>query len=144
MQFLSYIKLGLFLTVISLPVYGQVAVICHPQIQENEIDKVRLLDFYSGDILQWTDGTPVVLVDLKEKGKVKNSFYDFLGKSTSRMKSIWMRNMLSGESDPPLSIQDEGEILSLVAKTPGAIAFINLNMVDDTVKLLAEIPFNSE
>lgn len=144
MQFFGYIKSVLFLLIISFPVLGQVAVICHPQVSENEIDKIRLLDFYSGDILQWDDGTPVILVDLKEKGKVKNSFYDFLGKSTSRMKSIWMRNMLSGESDPPLSIKDETEIVSLVAKTPGAIAFINMDKVDKSVKLLAEIPFTAE
>ncbi len=140
--------LALFaLTVLLLaarPAMGQVAVICHKDVPQDEIDKKQLLDFYVGDILQWTDGTKIILIDQKDKGPVRERFFDFLGKSSARMKSIWMKNMLSGESDPPLTLDNDQEILEKVASTPGCIAFISQEAVDDSVKLLLSIPLSTE
>ena len=73
----------------------QVVVIAHKSAPLDEIKKGQLLDFYTGDIRLWGDGEPVIVFDLKEKGEVRNTFYKYLGKSSSRMKSIWMKRMLS-------------------------------------------------
>jgi ABC-type phosphate transport system substrate-binding protein len=55
------------------------------------------------------------------------------------MKSIWLRNKLSGEGDPPLTLEDEAAVLEKVQQTPGAIGFISSDQVDTTVKILAII-----
>ncbi|MBT5876732.1 MAG: hypothetical protein HOH43_25125, partial [Candidatus Latescibacteria bacterium] len=100
------------------------------------IEKIDLLDFYTGDIRVWQDENPVVVFDLKTKNDVKKSFYRFIGKSTSRMKSIWMKKMLAGESDPPMTMASEAEMLAKVASTPGAIGFISGVLVAENVKTL--------
>ena len=100
----------------------------------DSIEKIKLLDFYTGDIRVWDDDRPVVVFDLKPRGDVRNAFYKFLGKSSSRMKSIWMKKMLSGESDPPESMQSEEDILKKVATTPGAIGFVSQSIVNKDVK----------
>ena len=66
----------------------EVAVIAHPSVPVQKITKTQLLDLYTGDVKEWGNGEPIVLVDLEPKTDVKRAFYDFLGKSTSRMKSI--------------------------------------------------------
>ena len=116
--------------------FSQVAVIAHKSVPVDTIKKSELLDFYTGDIKKWNDEQPVVILDLKPRGDTKKAFYKFLGKSPSRMKSIWLKMMLSGEGDPPLSMRSEDELLQKVASTPGAIGFVSQSRVNGDVKTL--------
>ena len=116
--------------------FSQVAVIAHKSVPVDTIKKSELLDFYTGDIKKWNDEQPVVILDLKPRGDTKKAFYKFLGKSPSRMKSIWLKMMLSGEGDPPLSMRSEDELLQKVASTPGAIGFVSQRRVTGDVKTL--------
>ena len=119
---------------------SQVAVIVHRQVAEDSIDQTRLLDFYTGEIRRWDSGARVVPFDLKAKGDTRDRFFEFVGKSSSRMRSIWLKRMLSGEGDPPEALETEDQMISRVATTPGAIGFINKERVNDSVKVLVVIP----
>lgn len=116
--------------------FTQVVVIAHKSVPVDEIKKSELLDFYTGDIRKWSDGETVTVFDLKPKGEVKETFYKFLGKSASRMKSIWMKKMLSGEGDPPEALESEQKMIEKVAATPGAIGFVSQSKVSGDVKVL--------
>ena len=123
---------------------AQVAVIAHKSVPMDKLEKSKLLDLYTGEIKSWPDDEPVVVLDLKPKSEVKKTFYKFLGKSSSRMKSIWLRSMLSGEGDPPESLQSEELLLKKVASTPGAIGFVSRPKVSDDVKILLVIKEEEE
>jgi ABC-type phosphate transport system substrate-binding protein len=118
---------------------GQVAVIANPSVPVDTITNTELLDFYSRDIRMWNNDKPVVVFDLKPKGEVKETFYEFIGKSTSRMKSVWMKKMLSGEGDPPPALDSEESVLKKVASTAGAIGFVRQDLVTKDVKVLTVI-----
>ena len=115
---------------------AQVAVIANKSVPLENISETKLLDIYSGDIKWWDNGDPVVVFDLAKKTEVKSEFYNFLGKSTSRMKSIWLKKMLSGEGEPPEALKSEDEMLKIVGETIGAIGFISKNKVVPEVKVL--------
>lgn len=119
-------------------VYAQVelAVIAHPSVALDSLSKGQLLDYYTGDIQRWPDGAPVMVKDLREKGEVRAGFYRYLGKRPSRMKSIWLRRMLSGEGEPPESLSTEEEVLTRVAETPGSLGFVRRTEVTDQVRVL--------
>ena len=119
--------------------FPQVAVIAHKSVPVDTIKKSELLDFYTADVKKWINGEKVIVNDLKPKGEVKKIFYKFLGKTPSRMKSIWLRNMLSGEGDPPEALKSEEEMLQKIAATPGAIGFLSHTKVDNNVKTLIVI-----
>ena len=119
--------------------FSQVAVIANKSVPVDTIKKSELLDFYTGDIKKWKDEQPVVILDLKPRGDTKKAFYKFLGKSPSRMKSIWLKMMLSGEGDPPLSMRSEDELLKKVASTPGALGFVSQRRATGDVKTLSLI-----
>lgn len=125
---------------------AQVAVVANPSVKDEKVDSRTLLDIYTGDIKTWSGGEPIVLVDLKEKTAAKIAFYRFLGMSLSRMKSIWMKNMLAGEGSPPKSIESEEQLLQHVASTPGAIGYASLPMARQAagVVTLLEIPEQNE
>jgi len=118
---------------------AQVAVIANKSIKVDKISKSELLDCYTGDMPKWDDDQKVYVFDLKPKTDIKNIFYSYLGKSTSRMKSIWMKRMLSGDGEPPPALESEEEMLSKVEKTKGAIGFVSYGKVNSKVKVVAVI-----
>ncbi len=119
---------------------AQVAVVAHKDVPIESISKDQLLDFYIGDIQAWPSSElEIVVCDLREKGDVKDGFYQYLGKSSSRMRSIWLKRKLAGEGNPPLFFQSEEALLQHVIDTPGAIGFVHLSKVTGTVKVLIEI-----
>jgi ABC-type phosphate transport system substrate-binding protein len=122
------------------PAYGDVAIIAHKDVPEDSLTEEQLRDIYAYDIRQWSNMQTVVVLDLKLKSDVRSAFYDYLGKSSSRMKSVWMKKMLLGEGDPPEVVADEETMIARVAALPGAIGFADAANVPDSVKVLAIIP----
>lgn len=123
---------------------AQVAVIAHKSVPRDSLKKSQLLDFYTGDVKSWGNDVRVVVFDLKPRGEVRDAFYEFLGKPSSRMKSIWMKKMLSGEGEPPEALKSEDEMLRKVASTPGAIGFISRSKSNNEVKTLMIINAEKE
>ena len=121
---------------VAVQIQAQIAVIAHKSVPLDEIRKGQLFDLYSRDINKWPDKEPVIVFDLKPTGEVKKLFYRFLGKSPSRMKSIWLKKMLAGESPPPQALASEEQILEQVAATAGSVGFINASKADARVKVL--------
>jgi ABC-type phosphate transport system substrate-binding protein len=115
---------------------SQVAVIAHKSVPIDHIEMSELLDFFTGDIKKWNDEQPVEILDFKPRGDIKKAFYKFLGKSPSRMKSIWLKKMLSGEGDPPLSMKSEMELLEKVASPPVSIGFVGQRQPTVDVNML--------
>lgn len=118
---------------------SQIAVIAHKSVPLDTIEKSNLLDCYTGDKSFWKDGTPVIIFDLKEKGNTRGVFYKYLGISSTRIKSIWMKRMLSGDADPPEFLESEDKMLQKVASTKGAIGFVSTAIINDKVKILLQI-----
>lgn len=129
----------LFLLLVTTFSNAQVAVIANNTVPIETITESQLLDIYSGDVKWWDNGSPVIVFDLAEKTDIKSTFYKYIGKSTARMKSIWLKNMLSGEGEPPKAMDSEEEMLQRVLETIGAIGFIGKDKVSSDVKVLAFI-----
>jgi stage V sporulation protein SpoVS len=53
------------------------------------------------------------------------------------VQRAWIRLTLSGSSAPPKVVGSEAEVLLYVAKNEGAIGFVSVNKVNDSVKVLA-------
>lgn len=117
----------------------QVLVIANASVPADSISKTQLLDFYTGEVKLWDNGERVVVFDLKTQDETREVFYDFLGKTSSRIMSIWLRRKLSGEGDPPERLPSEAEVLARVQATPGAIGFVALAYVPGDVKVLTRI-----
>ncbi len=116
--------------------FAQVAVIAHKAVPADTLSQTQIRDFYTGDVKSWSNKIPVVVFDLKPAGEAKDEFYKLLGKTPSRMKSIWLKKLLLGEGDPPAAMESEEEVLKKVAATPGAIGFVSKAKVTREVKII--------
>lgn len=119
---------------------AEVAIIAHKSVPTDSLSQRELFDIYTGEIRQWKNGDPIVAHDMTQEGSIRESFYKFLGSKSSRVKSIWVKNLLMGEGSPPESVKSEAEVVAKVASTPGAIGFVSSEYTGDSVKILAVIP----
>ena len=115
---------------------AEVAVIANPDVPVDSLSRDELYEFYTGESRHWKGKLPVVVFDLKPRGAVKEAFYRFLGKSPSRMKSVWMKRMLAGEGEPPEAFESEAAMAARVAETPGALGFVSPDHAGEEVKVL--------
>ena len=118
---------------------AQVAVIANRSVPVEAIEKSKLLDLYLGDKTFWDDGQPAIVFDLKKKGETKRAYYRYLGVRYSRIRSTWLKRMLSGDSGRLKSYESEEEMLKKVASTPGAVGFVSQAKVSDDVKTILVI-----
>lgn len=116
------------------------AIVVHREVPADTIDVAKLLDIYTGTVTFWDVDTPVMLFDIDGRDAAKSLFYRRLGKSTSQMKSIWMQRLLLGEGEPPERVTSHREMLRRVAETPGAIGYVPLSAMRDSVRTLAVWP----
>ena len=100
------------------------------------MSKSKIVDLFTGDVRLWENGVPVIPLDLQVPKEVRKAFYKALGKSSSRMRSIWMKRKLSGEGDAPSAVETEDEVLARVASTPGSISFVRMSQARGSVKIL--------
>jgi ABC-type phosphate transport system substrate-binding protein len=119
---------------------AQIAVIAHPNVPVDSMNKSKITDLFTGDVRIWNDGSPVVPLDLQAPKDVRKEFYKALGKSSSRMRSIWMKRKLSGDGDAPASVETEDEVVRRVESTPGAISFVRASHAPPSVKVLYIVP----
>ena len=129
-------RLTVCLLLLAAAAAAEVAVIANPGVPVDTLSRDKLYEFYTGESRHWGDDVPVAVFDLKPRGAVKEAFYKFLGKSPSRMKSVWMKRMLAGEGEPPEALGSEAEVAARVAATPGALGFVSPDHAGDEVKVL--------
>jgi ABC-type phosphate transport system substrate-binding protein len=110
-----------------------VAVIAHKAVPADTLTRAQLVDLYTGDVKSWSDKTPVVVLDLRTQSEIRDAFYQLLGLTSSRMKSIRLKKLLLGEGEPPEALKSEEEVVKKVASTPGAIGYVSQSKVSGEV-----------
>ncbi len=120
-------------------VLADVAIIAHPGVSPVALDRTVLLDIYAGELGYWADRAPVRVFDLRDRAPAKEAVYQYLGRTPSQLKSIWMKKLLLGEHDPPVAVADDAEMLNRVAGTPGSIGYVDAERVSPQVKVLLVI-----
>ena len=103
-----------------------IAVVVDPANAVEDLSEQQLSDIYSGKINNWKDvggaDAPVVVVG-REAGSGTRSAFEEILKLEDACK-------YSNELD------STGAVMAKVASTPGAVGYVSLDVVDDTVKAL--------
>jgi ABC-type phosphate transport system substrate-binding protein len=121
------------------PLEAQVAVIAHKSVLAGSVDNSSLLDVFTLNTKNWSDGGKITVIDFKNDSPARTKFYTALGTSFAEMQKTWLRKQFSGKALPPLLLASDDEIVSKVASTPGAIGYVSLDKVSKEVKVLATI-----
>lgn len=115
---------------------ADVAVIAHPSLAVS-VDEKTISKIYLGKLKSLPGGISVMPVGLKEGVSATKEFNDkVLGKNASQLKSYWSKRVFTGKGTPPLEVEDEAEMLKLIAANPNMIGFVEASAVSADVKVL--------
>jgi hypothetical protein len=130
---------GLFLLVVALlpeAAHAQVAVVVNRANPVTALTLEQLRRLFLGSSTTFPGGHGVTLV---ESPAVRAGFYRaLLGLTEEQVKRHWLSIVFGGEGgNPPKEIAETQDLRRFVGENPGAIAFLLLSEVDNSVKIVA-------
>jgi ABC-type phosphate transport system substrate-binding protein len=124
------------LTAMSASLAAEDALVAHPKITLTQVDEALLRDLFSGKRSTWKDGTAVSVILLKD-GPSHQRLLDRLRKSQQQFQTGWKKLVFTGSAVMPEQVATEEELVAVVAKTPGAIGWIDSSKRSEQVKVLS-------
>lgn len=114
-----------------------VAVIVDPGNSRTDVSAEELRSIFLGKRRDWSDGTRIVALDLPAGAAARNDFYrDALGMEARDVEQYWMEAKIRGAAGAPREAPTAGAAVKLVSRVKGAVAYVPLSQVDDSVKVL--------
>lgn len=101
------------------------------ELTASEISKI-----YTGKMSTWSaSGGKIVPVDQNLNSEIAGQFLkDYLKKSNSEYKSMWMSKMLSGAGSAPKALANDAAVIDFVAANSGAVGYIDKASLTGAVK----------
>lgn len=86
---------------------------------------------------EWVRGERCIPIDQAGSTEIRAQFYRLvLDKSVDEMKRYWMQETMTGNSKPPVSLENSRTVKKYISKLEGGIAYIYEDEIDDTVKVI--------
>ena len=128
--------LGSAVMLLSTALWAETAVIVNPA-NDAPITSEDVAKLYLGKTKSFPNGKAATPVERGEGSAIRVGFLEkIVDKSESQMKAYWSRLIFTGKGVPPNAVDTDKEMKELVAKDPGAIGYIDVTSVDDTVKVV--------
>jgi hypothetical protein len=142
---LLFVVLGL----LAAPAAGAdspVALIANPDVQLRSSEGAGEPAYLSPNSLRavfgmrlrtWPDGRPIRVFVLEDDHPVHKRFTKaFLSIFPYQLRRLWDRSVYSGTGQAPNQVGSQEEMRAVVAKTPGAIGYVEADEVDESVHVL--------
>lgn len=95
----------------------------------------QLKELFLGKKSSWEDGGKVIVV-IAKAGPSQDALMSLLGKSSSQFQTGWKKLVFTGKAAMPEQVDNDEAVIDLVAKTPGAIGYVDKAKLKDGVKAL--------
>ena len=92
------------------------------------------MDIFLGKASRFPDGNQAVAIDQNEGVAARDEFYTlFANKTAAQLKAYWSKIIFTGRGQPPREVSSSIEVRKFIAANPGAIGYIERNLVDESV-----------
>jgi len=132
-----HLCIAVWLLTAGLPLaQAEMVVIVHPS-NKASLSNLQIARIFMGKLHTYPSGKEAVPVDLPRNNALRQSFSKkILNKNPTQLRSYWSKVIFSGKGFPPTIFSGEKAVKQYVANHPGAIAYIDRNLVDAAVKVL--------
>lgn len=101
------------------------------------LSRDQVINIFMGRYRRLPSGDAAQPYDLPANDSGKEAFYaGLLGKSLSEINAYWARLIFSGRTSPPVPVADPAAMLKEVARTPGAIGYVQRSLVNSHVRVV--------
>jgi ABC-type phosphate transport system substrate-binding protein len=116
---------------------AEVIIIANSGVAADSISSDAVSKIYLGKQTKWDDGSKIK-VSLIKKGPSHDAFCsNLVGESSSKVSKVWKNVIFTGTGTPPKILKTEDKIVAYVAKTKGAIGYIDSGTAHEGVKTLS-------
>ncbi|MBL4868401.1 MAG: hypothetical protein JKY67_18705 [Pseudomonadales bacterium] len=120
--------------------FAGIAIVVNPGNAINDVSKEDLSKIFLAKTSTFANGQKIELFDLEEGDELRDKFYkEVTNKSASQIRSFWTRLIFTGKGTPPAVLLDSEEIVTAVAESTNGIGYVDLDAVNDTVKVIMTI-----
>lgn len=125
----------------SMPALADLAVIVNPENPVTALNTGDLQRIYMGRMRMFPDSTQgIETIDHPETSDSFVSFYQTLTHMTpAKLKRQRASYLFSGKGRLPIVKNDDAAVKAYVAQSPAAIGYVQVDQVDDTVKVVATV-----
>lgn len=120
--------------------FAEVAVIVNKTNSVTTVKKSVLERYFFRKTTKWDSGVEVMPIDLRATDPARVEFSDsFLGRSPREVEVYWISQSLVGGKSAPEVVNNSMLVKKYVASDSGAIGYINITDLDDSVKQVAVV-----
>ena len=119
----------------AIPARAAIVLIVNASNSASRMTAEQAAQFFLGTSNQLTP------IDQSKDTPIRREFYEKVThKSQAQMEGIWAKEVFSGKGTPPKSYGSDAAIKKAVAADPSAIAYIDKDSLDASVKALLTLP----
>jgi ABC-type phosphate transport system substrate-binding protein len=132
MTYLASLALLLSVLCIPFPCAGDVVVVSNPSVPLDSLSRNFARSIFGMRVQQWPGDGGVKVFVLPDNHALHDTFSKtVLDVFPHQLRSSWDRQIYSGTGQAPVEVESEEEMLSKIASTPGAVGYLNRDMVDE-------------
>lgn len=123
----------------SASAFANVVIVVHPS-NTAEISRDDINRLYTGRASSFPGGSQAVPINLIDSNSTRNDFDDkVLGRSSSQIKAHWSKLVFTGKGSPPKEVNNDAEVLDLVANNPNIIGYVSKNADISSVRAVLTV-----
>jgi ABC-type phosphate transport system substrate-binding protein len=94
---------------------------------------------FLGKVVTFPNGQTALPIDQPEGSSVRDEFYSKVAhKNPSQITAYWAKIIFTGDSRPPMLLDDSTAVRKAIAKNPNAIGYIDKSAVNRSVRVVLE------
>ena len=118
----------------------ELVVIVNPASGVDAISAADAVNIFMGRYRRLPSGLVAFPIDVGGRGSERQNFdAQLVDKGLAEVDAYWARLVFSGQTSPPLLVDDCATAVQLVAGNRAAIAYIDRTYVDERVKVVMEL-----
>lgn len=134
---IGLITIGLIVYLSGAAVRAEVVAVVANVSPITALSQTQLIDIFLGKRTRFPDGSSAVPIDQIEGSPTRHEFYaKFAAMSPAQIKAYWSKIIFTGRGQPPKAVANSVEAKKLVLTDLNAISYIDLTMVDDSVRVV--------
>lgn len=102
-----------------------------------EVSKAELGRIFLKRHKFWDSGIRCIPIDQSGTSEIRAAFYEqTLGRDQEALKHYWMRETMTGNTRPPVTVENSITVKKYIEKLEGAIGYIWADEVDGSIQLV--------
>jgi ABC-type phosphate transport system substrate-binding protein len=122
---------------ISSIVYADgVVVVTNKGVAAGVVKAEMIKKIYSGHVTKWPDNQAIIVSVMEGSDAHKEFLKTYVNKSDAQFSSTWKKMMFTGQASYPKNFNNAQSLVDFVAKTPGAIGYVDAEAKTDEVNVV--------